>query len=775
MTSPSSCLRVGTLNVRSLSFKLGSVLALARTHHLHALCLQETCLGQDALPAVSQAVSQAGYTFHVGAQTLNSAGAPYAGVSFLTRWPAQAVTLPAWPDAAGRVAGLRVFRPRARPLLLVGVYLHASDAFAAASLLDMVLPWAASLGEDFCVTGDFNLLKSHWPMSHALAAGQMFDADDVAGDPAQLPGTHRNAEGVLTGRVIDFMLHSASVTVRSRSQHQAVADHDLVHYDLPILGQPARLSWPPRPRISANSPSKDAWSSAWPAFRAQFDTALDSRNVDAAWAAISACLAQVVCDSVPAVAPEQATAPRVNPCQPHRKAPTYQSLLERRLRRLARRAAEFARNGGDQGLFVAISRDVKDLSPTFPELASNAWGCPEAAQLPTSLANQQAERDALARLQHWKATTGEDMHRLCQWVRATVPTEPAHQPACDTWTLHPQHQAEEAAETWRHMWAPTQLPQPVGFQQLRHLVVPTEEYPLPAVTAASLFARFRASIRKATGLDGWGAAAFVSAGLPACEALAQLWALCLQTAELPAAWRRIRVALLPKPEGGLRPISVASAAYRACMTCLLRAGRPWFQSWADPELVGGVPGRSMAQTHDELFTALHDALSSRQALVGAKQDIRKCFDTVQWDLALQAWFWLGAPAPLVSLLRAFYEGQQRWVAVRGHFASSCVAPTRGLLQGCPASVGLLNGLMLLWVRSIRATSPTVSMSVFLDDRALWSTGRGAPDHLCTALQTAAAVDQALALQVHTDKLPGRRIRHHTAVRRYKHNRRYTAC
>ena len=130
---------------------------------------------------------------------------------------------------------------------------------------------------------------------------------------------------------------------------------------------------------------------------------------------------------------------------------------------------------------------------------------------------------------------------------------------------------------------------------------------------------------------------------------------------------------------------------------------------------------------------------------------------ILWDSVWACWF-------LVSLLRAFYEGQQRWVAVRGHFASSCVAPTRGLLQGCPASVGLLNGLMLLWVRSIRATSPTVSMSVFLDDRALWSTGRGAPDHLCTALQTAATVDQALALQVHPDKLacwatraPARRV------------------
>ena len=60
--------------------------------------------------------------------------------------------------------------------------------------------------------------------------------------------TRRHHDGFLTGTVIDYMLHSPALNVRSRVQVQAVADHDLVYYSLPILGQPARLSWPPRPR-----------------------------------------------------------------------------------------------------------------------------------------------------------------------------------------------------------------------------------------------------------------------------------------------------------------------------------------------------------------------------------------------------------------------------------------------------------------------------------------------------------------------------------------------
>ena len=68
--------------------------------------------------------------------------------------------------------------------------------------------------------------------------------------------------------------------------------------------------------------------------------------------------------------------------------------------------------------------------------------------------------------------------------------------------LHPQHQAEAARNVWKDLWAPTQLPEPEGFEQLRQLVAPTAEYPLPTVTRAALFARFKATLKRSTGLDG---------------------------------------------------------------------------------------------------------------------------------------------------------------------------------------------------------------------------------------------------------------------------------
>ena len=124
----------------------------------------------------------------------------------------------------------------------------------------------------------------------------------------------------------------------------------------------------------------------------------------------------------------------------------------------------------------------------------------------------------------------------------------------------------------------------------------------------------------------------------------------------------------------------------------------------------------ICDVHADLCCDLQEAKASNTPFVGVKQDVRKCFDHVSPALALQVWEWLGAPRALVAVVRAFYTNQSRWFAVRGHFASQPVVPVRSVLQGCPASVGLLNGLMLLWVRRLRGLVPSVRLSIYLDDR-----------------------------------------------------------
>ena len=368
MTELPNTLRVGTLNVQGLAHKLGAVLHLAKTAGLHILCLQETHLSQDSLPAVVQAAAAAGWVFHEGSQSIDSRGAATAGVAFLTAWPCTPVHIPVWEAAAGRVSALRVFRPQQRPLLLVNVYLHAYDAFLAASLLQEVMHWAVGLGEHFCITGDFNIPKCHWPTADALASGALYDADCAAGDPESLPGTHRNPDGVLTGYVIDYMLHVPAVHVFRRDQRPAVADHDLVSYDIQVAALPEQYCWPAKPCVLPTAEiSDEIWRGAWAPCEAGFKSALQQQDVTRAWGILSGCFAVLLTKRGAWTPPTQ---PKSRESCAHRRAPTFQSLTERQLRRLARRAHEFTTCNANARLVSAIDRSVRELVSNFSSLAA---------------------------------------------------------------------------------------------------------------------------------------------------------------------------------------------------------------------------------------------------------------------------------------------------------------------------------------------------------------------------------------------------------------------
>ena len=67
----SKTLRVGTLNVRTLTGKIGAVAALATEAGVNVLAMQETRLASDAARSSSSAFRAAGWTLHQGPQRLD--------------------------------------------------------------------------------------------------------------------------------------------------------------------------------------------------------------------------------------------------------------------------------------------------------------------------------------------------------------------------------------------------------------------------------------------------------------------------------------------------------------------------------------------------------------------------------------------------------------------------------------------------------------------------------------------------------------------------------
>ena len=170
---------------------------------------------------------------------------------------------------------------------------------------------------------------------------------------------------------IDFGLASPRLLVEGRVQLLGVADHDLVTYQLRAYLEEDTRRWQPQRRLVAKEPAD--WEAGWADFAAGFDEAVEPLDLDRAWQLLSQAAEN-------AMAEEHArpARPRALPGRPviqerrQTRAKELQTLLERRLRRVARRASEAARNG-DAKLRAKLDRDLDELETCRGLTALTTW------------------------------------------------------------------------------------------------------------------------------------------------------------------------------------------------------------------------------------------------------------------------------------------------------------------------------------------------------------------------------------------------------------------
>ena len=312
------------------------------------------------------------------------------------------------------------------------------------------------------------------------------------------------------------------------------------------------------------------------------------------------------------------------------------------------------------------------------------WGTKEAASAVFQLADEVADVYARSRLA-WKRAVQDDLHRLAKWVTAEQAPPPEGEPQA------PSAVASNWAQIWEGRWLSNHF-DAYEAKQLCDSVIEQRPSVELTVTTDHLINAMRKSVGKAAGADAWFAADLLRLPDSFVRALLEFWNLCLDVAQLPRAWQTVRVALLPKEDGGMRPLAIASVLYRVCMTATVKALRTWSRSWLPSELYGGVEGRGAHGVHSALFHALREYQNSR-LLVGYKADIKRCFDSIDYETVFYVFSKLGAPPRLTSLLRQFYAVQTRWFGYKGTVFNGPIKAERGLLQGCPASPLLLNALM----------------------------------------------------------------------------------
>ena len=748
-------LRLGTLNVATLAGRVATIIALCVTLGLDILALQETRVPQHSRASVEAAFAKAGWHCTLGPSAVSADGKPLYGTAIVSRVPVVPFALPATLLPQGRGCGVRVHRAVGRPVLCTNLYLPASSETQAAAHLRDVFSFLASTGEECVLLGDYNLTAQHAPLSEVRALGTWRLADEVVLGDCVMPPTRRDKHGQPCGRCVDFALSTVGLPALARQQNRGPADHDLVSYDFSFARDlrsvpraPGRLPL----ASTVEAVSVESWNECWAPCSEAFAEALQQGDLDHAWTLLSDAAEDLLLDperpAGGAARRSMVLEPKPRPPQ-STKAPTVQTHKERSLRRLARRATELSR-----------SPDSPDAAVLQRKLRASAaaLGLSFHGDLPRLVAEALEAAAALEassvafRVANWHKSLQSDSRRMRQWIQRVPAADP--RPLGDD-PVHPLDIASQEHGKWKQQW--TRAPVHSAVETWRWCLA--HGPPAPAWTeddlhpsAQALQACVRASARRAAGLDGWTPQHLARLPLDFYELLARLWASCLSRASLPQAWCKVRVALLAKPDGGRRPLSVASALWRVLATVVVRKRRCWTLTWAPDELLGSIPGRSVADLHATFACDAHRARTNRLPMAGHKADVQKCFDSVSFDQAFEVARWLGAPPALLGLLKVFYARQERYIAWQGAFHPTPIAPSMGLLQGCPFSPLLLNGVCSLWVRVVKAAEPRASLAVYLDDRTVWRVGRQASQVVVTAARAGTTFDDFFGLRLHPEKL-----------------------
>ena len=266
-----------------------------------------------------------------------------------------------------------------------------------------------------------------------------------------------------------------------------------------------------------------------------------------------------------------------------------------------------------------------------------------------------------ARQNNWKAWLRNSQRHVWSWLKSGSPVESdAVIRDDDRWTADPDRIRSQLLDKW----APYLLGPRVSFgafareysREIAETALPVD---LPDVTVDDM-RKAKRSIAVKGGTDGW--CIHELRRLPTCILEAFLRFLHMverQQVSWPAGLVTVATVLLPKPEGGHRPICVTSLWISAFCSARFAQLSGWQSRICPASLVGGLSGRSAA--HAEVPMAFWLDLCERRdkPALGITHDRRKCFDLIKAPSASKLLAALGLPGFFVDGFVSRYASQRR--------------------------------------------------------------------------------------------------------------------
>ena len=287
--------------------------------------------------------------------------------------------------------------------------------------------------------------------------------------------------------------------------------------------------------------------------------------------------------------------------------------------------------------------------------------------------------------------------------------EKLHVPMCD------QAAVDLEGEEWATQWNVGAEYQPLPFGD------ENGQQPSPDL-AADMMREAAASFPATTGVgsDNVGPRACSRLSDAALGALAAILMACERTGCWPIDLWVVLIVLLPKPDGGLRPIGLFPTPVRIWMRARAWIAQAWEAAHASPRLFGGKGMGAQRAAWTAAFQAEAAALDTMSHAV-ALLDLVKAFERIpHWHL-VQAALRHGYPIVLLRLSLAAYR-IRRAVGVAGVFSCTLIA-TRGITVGSGFATTELRLLLGTVVAVASRWWRLADLKLYVDDLTIAATAK----------------------------------------------------
>ena len=259
------------------------------------------------------------------------------------------------------------------------------------------------------------------------------------------------------------------------------------------------------------------------------------------------------------------------------------------------------------------------------------------------------------------------------------------------------------------------------LQKYQHLIPALPQFSLQPLSAKRLRAVLnKMSSHSAAGLDNWEVRTLKALPDQLLDALCVLYDTIESTGIWPTPLTAGYLCLIPKPDSdgspaSLRPLSILSVVYRLWASTRLQELMIWQESWAHSAQSGFRSGLDCADSWHPLALKVEQALLNGHDLAGCFLDFEKALNLLPLhEIILPLAVRMGLPQPFVACLSNLYSRPLRVFKHAKGFGSA-VSSDRGIVQGCPISVVLLNLLVAVFMRLVDRNLPSVKPRAYADD------------------------------------------------------------